>query len=61
MHGGLLYTEEHATGKMQFFPSGNSSKITNWMSYRNGIYAQIRQPRIQSDDDEFKLKIKFGL
>ena len=26
-----------------------------------GIYAQIRQPRIQSDDDEFKLKIKFKL
>lgn len=28
---------------------------------RNDIYAQIRQPRIQSDDDEFKLEIKFGL
>ena len=46
---------------MQFFRTGKSSKITNWAIDANGIYAQIRQPRIQSDYDEFKLKIKLKL
>lgn len=46
---------------MQFFRTSKSSKITNWAIDANGIYAQIRQPQIQSDDDEFKLKIKLKL
>ena len=47
-------------GKCNFFRTGKSSKIANWIIIdTNGIYSLIRQPRIESDD-EFKLKIKFN-